>query len=87
MLLMRIERFLLAGRSALVVCAFSLAAMAVGCGDETNNAPPTSAANAQEQQEKERAAREAAYGKGGNTKASPGDAKSGSAGRTSSKPN
>jgi hypothetical protein len=79
---MRIERFLLAGRSALMVCAFSLAAMAVGCGEEkTNNAAPTTAADAQAQQEKEKAAREAAYGKGGITKPSSGDSKSGKAGQ------
>jgi len=60
--------------------------MAVGCGDgETSTAAPGTA-NTQEQQDKERAAREAAYGKGGNTKAAP-DANKSAAGHTGSRPN
>jgi len=83
---MRIERFLLASRSALVVCALSVTAMAVGCGEgETTTATPGTV-NTQEQLDKEKAAREAAYGKGGNTKVAP-DANKSAAGHTGSKPN
>lgn len=86
---MRIERFLLASRSALVICAFSLAAMAVGCGEGESSAPASGTVNTAEQQAKEQAAREAAYGKGGNTKAAPapGDANKSKAGSSGSKPN
>jgi hypothetical protein len=89
---MRIERFLLVGRSALVICTFSLAAMAVGCSEGGDSgAPAPGTANTQEQQDKERAARESAYGKGGNTKSAAGDASSNTtkskAGSTGSKPN
>jgi hypothetical protein len=83
---MRILRFLTAGRSVLALCAFSLAAFAAGCGDTDVNATAPGQATSQEQLDKEKAAREAAYGKGGNATRSTGNASKSPAGRTGSRP-
>jgi hypothetical protein len=85
MLLMCIEKILRGGRVLLALGVLASPMILVGC-DEGAAGPSVvkTPEEAKAEQEKEKAAREAAYGKGGTPKAAP-EKKSG-AGSSSSKP-